>query len=155
MDTSIQETLYPTLTCWGCGHANPKGFHLRSYERDGLVVASFTSGPEHDNGVGFLNGGVITTVLDCHTAAVVMLEAHRRGLIVPDGPPLAYVTAGFDVRFLRPSPLAEPVELTAKLVSAEDDAMIVDGELHADGKVRASMRATWKRFRPRRAGSNA
>jgi len=28
---SIQESLYPELICIGCGHANPRGFHLRSY----------------------------------------------------------------------------------------------------------------------------
>ena len=32
-EPSIQESLYPTLTCFGCGHANPDGFHLRSYRR--------------------------------------------------------------------------------------------------------------------------
>ena len=150
-DVSIQERFYPTLTCWGCGHANPKGFHLRSYEKDGLVVASFTSRPEHDNGFGFLNGGVISTVLDCHTAAAVMLDLHRRGIT---GAPLPFITAGFDVRFLRPSPLAATVELNAHMVSLEGDTAIVEGELLSDNKVRATIRATWKRFRPRPAASN-
>ena len=78
-ELSIQESLYPELTCWGCGHANPDGFHLRSYRQGELTVGEFTSRPEHDNGFGFLNGGIITTVLDCHTAAVVMWEASQRG----------------------------------------------------------------------------
>ena len=65
---SIQESLYPGVTCFGCGHANPDGFHLRSYREGERTVAEFTSGPEHDNGFGFLNGGIIATVL-----AVVML----------------------------------------------------------------------------------
>jgi hypothetical protein len=72
---SIQESLYPDLTCFGCGHANPDGFHLRSYRDGDRTVATFTPRPEHDNGFGFLSGGIITTVLDCHTAAVVMWEA--------------------------------------------------------------------------------
>ena len=75
---SIQESLYPKLTCFGCGHANPKGFHLRSYRDGDPTVAKFTPLPEHDNGFGFLNGGIIATVLDCHGAAVVMWEAARR-----------------------------------------------------------------------------
>src|SRR5580700_6095855 len=75
---SIQESLYPGLTCFGCGHSNPDGFHLRSYRDGDVTVATFTPRPEHDNGFGFLNGGIITTVLDCHTAAVVMWEADQR-----------------------------------------------------------------------------
>ena len=39
---SIQETYYPALTCFGCGHANERGLHLRSYEVDGVVQATFT-----------------------------------------------------------------------------------------------------------------
>ena len=54
---SIQESLYPDLTCFGCGHANPDGFHLRSFREDKVTVATFTPRPEHDNGFGFLNGG--------------------------------------------------------------------------------------------------
>jgi acyl-coenzyme A thioesterase PaaI-like protein len=34
---SIQESLYPELTCFGCGHANPHGFHLRSYREGDLT----------------------------------------------------------------------------------------------------------------------
>ena len=75
---SIQEALYPTITCFGCGHANPKGFQLRSYREGELTVAEFTPHPEHDNGFGFVNGGIIATILDCHGAAVVLSEAAGR-----------------------------------------------------------------------------
>jgi len=72
---SVQELLYPDTTCFGCGHANPDGFRLRSYRDGERAVGEFTPGPEHDNGFGFLNGGIIATVLDCHGAAMVMSEA--------------------------------------------------------------------------------
>jgi len=55
---SIQESPYPDLTCFGCGHANPDGFHLRSYRDGDRTVATLTPRPEHDNGLGFLNGGI-------------------------------------------------------------------------------------------------
>src|SRR5699024_11081934 len=38
-ESSIQETHYPTLTCFGCGPANPKGLRLRSYEAGGVIGA--------------------------------------------------------------------------------------------------------------------
>jgi hypothetical protein len=57
-EASIQETYYPTLTCFGCGHANERGLRLRSYEVDGVVRAAFMPWPEHDSGGGFLNGGI-------------------------------------------------------------------------------------------------
>jgi acyl-coenzyme A thioesterase PaaI-like protein len=146
---SIQERLYPALQCFGCGHANPKGLRLRSYPSDGAVVARFQPWPEHDNGFGFLNGGIISTVLDCHSAAAVMLEAERRGWTSLAGASLAYVTAGLDVRYLRPSPLHEASELRAVVASADDAAMTVEVELMWDGKVRAAATAHWKRWTPR------
>jgi hypothetical protein len=47
---SIQEPLYPELTCFGCGNANPHGFHLRSYREGDLTMGEFRPRPEHGNG---------------------------------------------------------------------------------------------------------
>jgi len=146
---SIQESLYPELTCFGCGHANPDGFHLRSYTDGDLTVAEFTPRPEHDNGFGFLNGGIIATVLDCHGAAVVMWEAAKREWHAAPGAPVPFITAGFDVRFLRPTPLGPTVRLTGAPVSIDESEIVVGSELEVDGKTRATMTATWRRFRPR------
>lgn len=146
---SIQENLYPDLTCFGCGHANRDGFRLRSYRENGVTVATFTPRAEHDNGFGFLNGGIISTVLDCHTAAVVMWEADRQGWKADEGAPVPFITAGFDVRFLRPTPLGPPLSLRAKPVEVSEPAIVVSAELVHDNKVRATMLANWLRFHPR------
>jgi len=53
------------------------------------------------------------------------------------------------VRYLRPAPLREPVELRAVLRSADEAEMTVGVELRWDGKVRASADTLWKRWRPR------
>jgi acyl-coenzyme A thioesterase PaaI-like protein len=146
---SIQESLYPDLTCFGCGHANPDGFHLRSYRYGDGTVATFTPRPEHDNGFGFVNGGIISTVLDCHTAAVVMWEADRHEWRADVGAPVPFITAGFDVRFLRPTPLGPPLSLRAEPVEVSESAVVVSAELVFDENVRATMVANWLRFHPR------
>jgi acyl-coenzyme A thioesterase PaaI-like protein len=148
-EASIQETYYPTLTCFGCGHANERGLRLRSYEVDGVVRAAFMPWPEHDSGGGFLNGGIVSTLLDCHGAAAVLLEAHRRGWEPAPGALLPFVTAGLDVRFLRPSPLREPVELVAELLSVSEPEITVVSRLWWEGKERATGTAVWKRWRQR------
>ena len=151
---SVQERLYPDLTCFGCGQANEKGLRLRSYAGDsyagdGLVTATFTPWPEHDNGIGYLNGGIISTVLDCHSAAAVMLEADRQGWELLTGARLPYVTAGLDVRYLRPSPLHDRVVLSAVVTAADEAEITVATELSWEGKVRAAATARWRRWRPR------
>jgi acyl-coenzyme A thioesterase PaaI-like protein len=146
---SIQERLFPELTCFGCGPANPDGLRLRSHPDGDGVTATFTPWPQHDNGLGYLNGGIISTVLDCHSAAAVMHEADVRGWGPLPGAQLAYVTAGLDVRYLRPAPLTEPVTLHAVVTEAGEAEMTVDVQLHWDGKPRATAVAHWKRWRPR------
>jgi acyl-coenzyme A thioesterase PaaI-like protein len=146
---AIQDQLFPNMRCFGCGPSNPKGLRLKSYLAENGVVATFMPWPEHDNGVGFLNGGIITTVLDCHSAAAVTHEAFERGWLPLPGASLPYVTAGLDVRFLRPSPLHEPVELRAVLSTVSEPEMTCEVELVFDGKPRAAAVAHWKRWRPR------
>jgi acyl-coenzyme A thioesterase PaaI-like protein len=148
-ELSIQQRLYPQLTCFGCGHANPRGLMLRSYPADGFVTAQFEPWPEHDNGFGYLNGGIIATVLDCHSGAAVFHRAHLLGMDPPQGAPLLYVTAGLDVRYLRPVPLGQELELRATVTAADTDQVTVEAELVWDGKPRAAATALWKRWRPR------
>ncbi len=148
-ELSIQEALFPDLTCYGCGQANPDGFHLRSYRDGDLTVATFTPRPEHDNGFGFLNGGIITTVLDCHTAAVVMWEADQRGWKAESGAPVPFITATLEVKFLRPTPLGPILSLRAEPEKISESEIVVNAELVFDEKQRATVSAQWLRFRPR------
>jgi acyl-coenzyme A thioesterase PaaI-like protein len=148
-EASIQQLLFPDLPCFGCGPSNTKGLRLRSFPSDDGVTATFLPWPEHDNGLGFLNGGIISTVLDCHSAAAVMWEADQRGWAPHTGAALPYVTAGLDVRFLRPSPLTEAVQLVARVGRASEAEILCDVELVWDGKTRAAATAVWKRWRPR------
>jgi acyl-coenzyme A thioesterase PaaI-like protein len=148
-NSSIQESLYPQLTCFGCGHANPHGFHLRSYREGDLTLAEFNPRPEHDNGFGFVNGGIIAVVLDCHGAAAVMWEVAQRGWTTPTGAPAPFLTASFDVKFHRPTPLGPTVQLTASPESIDPSQIIVRSELAAGDTVRAIMVATWVRSHAR------
>jgi acyl-coenzyme A thioesterase PaaI-like protein len=147
---SLQETYFPDLPCFGCGPANDKGLQLRSYRGEGgLVTAHFTPWPEHDNGLGYLNGGIIATVLDCHSAAAVTHEAFSRGWPPLPGAALPYVTAGLEVTYLRPAPLTETVALYAEIVAAAEHEMTAHVWLEWDDKPRAEVTARWRRWRPR------
>ena len=147
---SLQERYYPDLPCFGCGPANAKGLRLRSYaDDDGLVTAQFTPWPEHDNGLGFLNGGIIATVLDCHSAAAVTHEAFSRGWPPLPGAALPYVTANLEVSYLRPAPLDETVTLYAEVTAASEPEITAHVWLAWEDKPRAEVIAVWKRWRPR------
>lgn len=146
---SLQETLVPHLNCFGCGPANEKGLRIRSYLVDGQTRARFRPWPEHDNGGGYLNGGIISTLLDCHGAAAVIAEARRMSWEAAPGAILPFVTAHLDVSFRRPTPLDEELDLVAELVSATESEATVVSRIVFDGKERASATSVWKRWRAR------
>lgn len=148
-EDSIQDRYFPDLPCFGCGPANADGLRLKSFPAGGSVVAEFTPWPQHDNGLGFLNGGIIATVLDCHSAAVVTHEAFQRDWLPLPGAALPYVTAGLDVSYLRPAPLHETVRLVGQVLEASEAEMTAEVRLEWDGKPRARATALWKRWRPR------
>lgn len=149
-DQPLQDRYFPELPCFGCGPSNAAGLQLKSFAADdGLVVAEFTPWPEHNNGLGFLNGGIISTVLDCHSAAAVTHEAFAQGWPPLPGAALPYVTAGLDVRYLRPAPLHETVSLGARVTESSEAEITAEVWLDHDGKERARAVALWKRWRPR------
>ncbi|MCV5824729.1 hypothetical protein OFN33_30195, partial [Escherichia coli] len=81
--------------CFGCGPANEKGLHIRSFPEGDEVVATWRAEPHHMAFPGVLNGGIIGALLDCHsnwTAAYHLMK--RNGL---DKPPCT-VTADFHVK---------------------------------------------------------
>lgn len=141
-EISIQEQLYPDSTCFGCGCANPEGLQLKSYQTDDGVVASFMPQPSHSNGMGTLNGGIIATLLDCHSGAAVLLDsASDFGELVE-----LWVTAGLELRYRLPTYLENPCELRAHIVERSDSSMRVAATLAYEGKTRVQAESRWARL---------
>lgn len=113
----------------------------------------FAGLPNLGNGMGSLNGGIISTVLDCHSAAAAMHEADVRGWSDPADRP-RFVTAALDVRFLRPAPVGEVLQVRAWVFEATPDQMLVSAELVLDGKQRATATARLVRWRPRQTSAS-
>jgi acyl-coenzyme A thioesterase PaaI-like protein len=139
---SLQERYAPEGRCFGCGPANGSGLHVGSHladDGDGLV-AEWQPGPDHLAFDEILAGGIIGTLMDCHsnwTAAMALMA--MRGVSHPP----ACVTAEFAVRLRRPTPMSEPVRLRARVAELREDRAVIDCELVAGGEVTATCRGTF------------
>ena len=134
-DQSLQESLAPLSTCYGCGPANAKGLRIRSFVAGEDVVCDWTPEKHQEAFPGVLNGGIIGTLLDCHlnwTAAHALMQ--RAG----DGQLPSTVTAEYAIKLLRPTPSGGPVHLVARAVEVSADRAKVEGRLEAGGKVCAT-----------------
>ena len=144
-ELSIQETYAPNNACFGCGPANPKGLHIRSFVEGDFVVARWTPEPHHEAFPGILNGGIIGSLLDCHsnwTAAIHLMRKQQM-----DSPPCT-VTAEYSVKLLRPTPTKGELLLRARVVESTDDRAVVEATLEAGGKVCDTCRGTFVAVKP-------
>ena len=139
-EKSLQDTYAPVTVCFGCGPANPKGLHIKSFPRGDEVVCDFTPEKHHEAFEGVLNGGIVGALFDCHcnwTAAWHLMRAAGAA-----GPPFT-VTAEYHVVLKRPTPATGPVHLRARVVEATADRATVEGVMEAGGKVTATCRGTF------------
>lgn len=92
--------------CFGCGRLNPVGHHLRTLVEGDETVSRFTPST-HDMALpGFVYGGLLASLLDCHGMATASAAALREACVeVGAAPSPRYVTARLHVDFVRPTPL--------------------------------------------------
>lgn len=144
-EKSLQETYAPRNACFGCGPINEKGLRIRSFVRGNEVVAEWMPQPHHEAFSGALNGGIIGTLLDCHsnwTATWHLMQ--KSGAATPP----CTVTAEYAIKMLRPTPTAAPVTLSATVVESSDDRAVVEGKLIAGGKLCATSRGVFVAVKP-------
>ena len=142
---SIQETYAPNLACFGCGPANPKGLHIRSFPDGDEVVAEWEPRQEYEAFPGVLSGGIIGTLLDCHCNWAATWHLMKES--GADKPPCT-VTADYAITMKRPTPTDGTITLKARVIESTEDRAIVEGELIAHGKVCATCRGTFVAVKP-------
>jgi acyl-coenzyme A thioesterase PaaI-like protein len=137
--SSLQERFAPGNACFGCGPANDKGLRIRSFPTgvspEAEVVADWTPETYHEAFDNVLNGGIIGTLMDCHSNwTAIWYMMNRQG--VEEAPPM--VTADFHVTMRRPTPSTGPIHLSARVVSSEGPRVRVEATLSAGGRVTAT-----------------
>jgi acyl-coenzyme A thioesterase PaaI-like protein len=145
---SLQELYAPGGRCFGCGPTNADGLRIRSFRSEGdagLLVATWSPSPRHEAFSGVVNGGIIGTILDCHsnwTAANHLMRQRSA-----DRPPTT-VTLSYSVRLVRPTPSDQLLSLRAWVTDSSDDRATIEAEVRADGAVTATCRGTFVAVRP-------
>jgi acyl-coenzyme A thioesterase PaaI-like protein len=120
--------------CNGCGRLNAQGHRLRSIVEGDEVVARYAPKPHEIAVPGFVYGGLVASLIDCHGIATAAAHALREaGHAVGDGPSPRYVTAALRVDFLRPTPFGPELELRARVSETGRKKIVSAVRLLADG----------------------
>jgi len=150
---ALQDRFSPRSRCFGCGPANAEGLQIKSHvAADGqTLVARFRPRPHHLAFPGVVNGGIVGTLLDCHSNwAATWTLMQRAGAQTPP----CTVTAEFHVKLRRPTPLDAELELRAWPVEVNEpgDRAVIEATLSAGGQVTASCRGVFVAVKPGHPG---
>lgn len=93
---------------------NHAGHQLKTRLEGNETVSRFTPKP-HDMALpGYVYGGLLASLLDCHGMATAAAAAvHNEGHEIGDVPSPRYVTAALHVDYLKPTPLGGELEIRA------------------------------------------
>ena len=122
--------------CFGCGRLNEHGHQIKSFWDGEETVCTFHPRPYHTAIPGYVYGGLIASLIDCHGTGTASAAAYRaQGRPMGTEPPLRFVTASLHVDFLRPTPMGVPLELRGRVKEIKERKVVVEATLLAEGEV--------------------
>jgi uncharacterized protein (TIGR00369 family) len=141
MPNPAVQDLYPAdfAHCYGCGRLNAQGLHVRSRWDGDETVARLTPRPEHTAVPGFVYGGLVASLVDCHGTGSAALAAWRAAGDGAGQPP-RFVTAALQIDYLRPTPMGPELEARGRIVEVGARKVVVDVTVLARGEACASGR---------------
>jgi acyl-coenzyme A thioesterase PaaI-like protein len=120
--------------CYGCGRLNPHGHQIKTYWDGDETVTRYVPRPEHTAIPGFVYGGLVASLIDCHctgTASAAMYRAENRPL--DSQPAFRFVTGSLHVDFLKPTPLGPELEIRGRVKEIRGRKVVVEATVFAAG----------------------
>ncbi len=126
--------------CHGCGADNEQGLRIKSYWDGDDAIATWRAQRHHCGGrKDIVNGGVIATLIDCHSLNLAIAHAYRsEQRPIGSAPRIGYVTGNLSVSYLRPTPIDKPLHLRARIVKVDGRKVLVNCTLSAGGEICAT-----------------
>ncbi|QDZ27894.1 PaaI family thioesterase [Noviherbaspirillum sp. UKPF54] len=125
--------------CYGCGSRNDHGHRIKTYWEGEESVTRYTPEPYHTAIPGYVYGGLLASLIDCHstgTAAAAMYRAEGREMGTL--PPFRFVTGSLHVNYLKPTPLSGELEIRGRVKEIKGRKVVVETTVFADGVATAS-----------------
>jgi len=118
--------------CYGCGCLNEHGHQIKTYWEGDETVTRFQTRPEHTAIPGFVYGGLIASLIDCHSTGTAAAAAYRAENRPMDSePPLRFVTGSLHVDFLKPTPMGPELVLRGRVKEIKGRKVVVEAEVWA------------------------
>jgi acyl-coenzyme A thioesterase PaaI-like protein len=120
--------------CYGCGRLNDYGLQIKSYWDNDEAICHYQPQPYHTAIPGYVYGGLIASLIDCHSTGTAAAAAYRKAdRDMGTEPHFRYVTASLHVDYLRPTPISEQLEIRARVTEIKKRKVVVESSVYAGG----------------------
>jgi acyl-coenzyme A thioesterase PaaI-like protein len=129
---------YPDVVahCYGCGRLNEHGLQIKSYWDGDESVCLFQPRPYHIAVPGYVYGGLLASLIDCHGTGSAAAAAFRmEGSDLAKSAPKRYLTASLHVEYLKPTPLGVQLEVRGQIKDIKGRKTVVSETISANGLV--------------------
>jgi acyl-coenzyme A thioesterase PaaI-like protein len=124
--------------CYGCGRHNEQGHRIKTFWDGDETVTRFTPENYHIAIPGYVYGGLIASLIDCHSMGTAALVSYRADKREPGTlPPYRYVTASLQVDYIKPTPLGTELEIRGKVIEIKGRKVISETTVSANGEITA------------------
>ncbi|MBM9603761.1 PaaI family thioesterase [Desulfopila inferna] len=139
MEKSFQDHYPESYShCYGCGSKNDSGLQIKSYWDGDESVAVFHPEKYHMAFPGYVYGGLIASIIDCHSTGTAAAAAYREeGREMGSEPAFRFVTASLHIDYLLPTPLGPPLHLRSRVTEIKGRKVVVETECIVEDKVTA------------------
>jgi len=122
--------------CYGCGKLNEQGYQIKTVWDGDETLTTFTPKPFHTAVPGFVYGGLLASLIDCHgTGSASAAMYKQEGREMDTEPSYRFLTGSLNVKYLKPTPIDCTLQIRGKIREIKGKKVTVDVEVWAKGEV--------------------
>lgn len=134
MDDVIIQQHYndATAVCYGCGKHNTHGLHVQTHWNGTEGISHFTPQPYHTAFPGVVYGGILASLIDCHSIGTAIAAMHdAEGQPYGTEPEITCVTGQLNVTYLKPTPIGVELVIRAHVKELTTRKAIIAASVYA------------------------
>jgi len=122
--------------CYGCGKLNEYGYQIKTFWDGDETLTTFTPKLYHTAVPGFVYGGLLASLIDCHatgSAAGAMYRKENREMDTE--PSFRFLTGSLSVKYLKPTPINCTLQIRGRIRGIEGKKVTIDVDVIANGVI--------------------
>ncbi len=120
--------------CYGCGNLNEHGLKIKSYWDGDESICVYEPKDYHLAFQGYVYGGLMASIIDCHSIATAIAAVCRHEkLSMDEEPKFGFVTGSLHIDFLKPAPTGKKLELRSQIKDVSQKKAVIKTTLSVEG----------------------